>query len=174
VAPFGAWCGWRRAGAATVAYLALACCRPRTFCLVRGEPLAGRSRFVGREARPGRGSRTGERGRAGTGAITTGPDGNLWFTVPYSDEVGRLTPSGHATLFRIATNCYPGEIGPGAGVLWVTCQNLSLVYRISTNGAITPITVPHNGNLGGIAQAPNGAMWFTDLAHGLLARITGS
>src|SRR5712692_1493189 len=74
------------------------------------------------------------------GAITTGRDGNLWFTVPYSDEVGRLTPSGHATLFRIATNCYPGEIGPGAGFLWVTCQNLSLVYRISTNGAITPIT----------------------------------
>jgi virginiamycin B lyase len=108
------------------------------------------------------------------GAIATGPDGNLWFTVPYSDEEGRLTPSGHATLFRIATNCYPGEIGPGAGFLWVTCQNLSLVYRISTNGAITPITVPHNGNLGGIAQAPNGAMWFSDLAHGLLARITGS
>jgi virginiamycin B lyase len=108
------------------------------------------------------------------GAIITGPDGNLWFTVPYSDEVGRLTPAGHATLFRIATNCYPGDIGTGDGSLWVTCQNLSLLYRISSKGAVTPITVPHNGHLGGIAQAPNGAMWFTDLAHGLLASITTS
>ncbi|HLX49614.1 MAG TPA: hypothetical protein VKS82_14900 [Streptosporangiaceae bacterium] len=74
------------------------------------------------------------KGASYPGAITTGPDGNLWFTVPYSDEAGRLTPS----------------------------------------GAITAITVPHNGNFGAIAQAPNGAMWFTDLANGLLARIPGS
>lgn len=106
--------------------------------------------------------------------VTTGPDGNLWFTVPSSDEVGRLTPSGHARLFRVATNCSPDQITPGDGSLWVSCDNLSLVYRISTAGALTPITVPHDGTITGIAQAPDGAMWFTELAHNLLVRITGS
>lgn len=106
-------------------------------------------------------------------AITTGPDHNLWFTAPYSDEVGRLTPTGHATLFRVATNCSPNQIAPGDGFLWVTCDNLSLVYRITTSGALTPITVPNHGHLDGIAHAPDGAMWFTDTATSQLARITG-
>ena len=107
-------------------------------------------------------------------AITTGPDHNLWFTESYSDSVGRLTPSGHATLFRVATGCSPDNIAPGDGFLWVACDDLNLLYRISTTGAITPIRLATNQTLAGIAQAPNGAMWFTDLPHGLLVRITGS
>jgi virginiamycin B lyase len=106
--------------------------------------------------------------------ITTGPDGNLWFTFPYSDAVGRLTPSGHATLFRVATGCSPDNIAPGDGFLWAACDDLNLLYRISTKGAITPIRLATNQTLAGIAQAPNGAMWFTDLPHGLLVRITGA
>ena len=106
--------------------------------------------------------------------ITTGPDGNLWFTEGPSDAVGRLTPSGHATLFRVATGCSPDNIAPGDGFLWVTCYYLNLIYRISTTGAITPIRLAKTQTLAGIAQAPDGAMWFTDLPHGLLVRITGS
>jgi hypothetical protein len=56
----------------------------------------------------------------------------------------------------------------------VTCDNMNLVYRISTKGAVTPISLAKAQTLAGIAQAPNGAMWFTDLPHGLLVRITGS
>lgn len=108
------------------------------------------------------------------GAITTGPDGNLWFTFPYSDVVGRLTPSGHITLFRVATGCSPQNIASGDGSLWVTCYYFNVVYRISTSGTITRIRLATNQTLDGIAQAPNGAMWFTDLPHGLLVRITGS
>jgi virginiamycin B lyase len=106
--------------------------------------------------------------------ITTGPDGNLWFTEGASDTVGRLTPSGHATLFRVATGCSPDSIAPGDGFLWVACDDLNLLYRISTTGAITSIRLAKAQTLAGIAQAPNGAMWFTDLPHGLLVRITGS
>jgi streptogramin lyase len=88
--------------------------------------------------------------------------------------VGRLTPTGHASLFRVANGCRPHDIAPGDGYLWVTCYDLNLVYRVSTSGAITPIRLAANQTLAGIAQAPNGAMWFTDLPHGLLVRITGA
>jgi virginiamycin B lyase len=71
-------------------------------------------------------------------AITAGPDGNLWFTESPSDAVGRLTPSGHATLFRVENGCSPANIVPGDGHLWVTCDDLNLFYRISTTGATTP------------------------------------
>jgi hypothetical protein len=46
-------------------------------------------------------------------------------------------------------------------------------YRISTTGAMTPIRLARAQTLAGIAQAPDGTMWFTDLPHGLLVRITG-
>ena len=108
------------------------------------------------------------------GGLTTGPDGNLWFTLSYADEVGRLTLSGHVTYFRLALNCSPDNIAPGDGFLWVTCDNMNRIYRISTKGAVTPISLAKAQTLTGIAQAPNGAMWFTDLPHGLLVRITSS
>jgi streptogramin lyase len=36
-------------------------------------------------------------------AITAGPDGNLWFTEPDSNEIGRITPDGQITLFPVPT-----------------------------------------------------------------------
>ena len=36
--------------------------------------------------------------------ITTGPDGNLWFTEYGGDKIGRITPSGTITEFPAAIN----------------------------------------------------------------------
>jgi virginiamycin B lyase len=58
-------------------------------------------------------------------SITTGPDGNLWVTGAYQDEVGRLTPAGRATLFRIATGCASYDIARGDKWLWVACGSLT-------------------------------------------------
>src|SRR5512135_2025924 len=36
--------------------------------------------------------------------ITTGPDGNLWFTEFGSDKIGRITPSGAVSEFALPKN----------------------------------------------------------------------
>ena len=53
--------------------------------------------------------------------ITTGPDGNLWFTEIGSNKVGRITSNGQMTEFPAPSGTYPEGItaGPG-GKLWVT------------------------------------------------------
>jgi len=35
--------------------------------------------------------------------ITTGPDGNLWFTEEHGNRIGRITPSGLITEFAVPT-----------------------------------------------------------------------
>ena len=35
--------------------------------------------------------------------ITAGPDGNLWFTQPDVDQIGRITPAGAVTEFVLAS-----------------------------------------------------------------------
>jgi streptogramin lyase len=63
---------------------------------------------------------------AGSGAnfITTGPDGNLWFTEYFGNTIGRITPAGVVTEFPIPT---PGVLPPGIAVgpdgnLWFTIK----------------------------------------------------
>ncbi len=60
-------------------------------------------------------------GSAGT--IATGPDGNLWWTEPYANRIGRITPAGIVTKFRIAqlAGIEAGGIAAGPdGNLWFT------------------------------------------------------
>jgi hypothetical protein len=43
-------------------------------------------------------------GKAGPTAITTGPDGNLWFIEPDGNKIGRITPGGKFTGFSAPPN----------------------------------------------------------------------
>jgi virginiamycin B lyase len=50
-----------------------------------------------------------------TKSITTGPDGNLWFTEQRANQVGRITPAGNVTEFPIPTaDSFLGDIAIGA------------------------------------------------------------
>jgi len=45
------------------------------------------------------------------GAITAGPDGNLWFTEPGTNRIGRITPTGTVTEFSAGiTHRAPGRV----------------------------------------------------------------
>jgi virginiamycin B lyase len=68
--------------------------------------------------------------------ITPGPDGNLWFTAPFSDNVGKITPTGtvtnYDTTFGITT--FSGAFGIAAGSdgnLWFTEQSIPGVGRVN-------------------------------------------
>jgi streptogramin lyase len=105
-------------------------------------------------------------------ALTSGPDGNLWFTEiafdpqtqQETDKIGRIPPSGSPIdEFPLPTaNAGPGAITTGPdGNLWFTENNASNIGRISTDGSIIrefPISAPASS----ISQGPDGRVFFIE------------
>ena len=103
-----------------------------------------------------------------------GPDGNMWFAVSYTDQVGRITMAGQQRIWDVDSTCYPQGIGAGADrALWFTCGTLNVLGRITTAGAVTYYPVPNHGDdfLEGITRVPDGAMWFTEASASRIGRI---
>jgi streptogramin lyase/N-acetylneuraminic acid mutarotase len=107
------------------------------------------------------------------GGITTGPDGNLWFTD--SAGIGRITPAGVFTQFNLATtNPGPSAITTGPdGNLWFTEYNSSLIGKITPTGTITEFTGSSTGP-SDITLGPDGNLWYTTAIGNKIGRITTS
>ncbi len=75
--------------------------------------------------------------------IAHGPDGNLWFTEIYGNGVGRITPTGHATVFPLPTaNSGPTGITTGPdGNLWVTATCSNRIERMTPAGQVKEFNV---------------------------------
>jgi virginiamycin B lyase len=106
-------------------------------------------------------------------AITSGPDGALWFTNEASNSIGRMTTAGVVTNYPGAgINPYSITLGPD-GALWFTTMGNCFVGtkpcdpgsigRITTSGVIANYTDPTIVEPQGIAAGPDGALWFSDL-----------
>ena len=99
--------------------------------------------------------------------ITSGPDGNLWFTDEGNNSVGRITTGGAVTEFALpnaSTN--PGAHGITAGPdnnLWVAEAYSSQVAQVTTTGAITEFSAP--GGPAGIVSGPDKNLWFTEATN---------
>jgi virginiamycin B lyase len=105
--------------------------------------------------------------------LTTGPDGDVWFTNSGCMGLGhctiaRLSASGTIVVFRRGLNAgsVPLEItaGPG-GDMWFTEQGTRpAIGRIASNGRITEFRrgLTHGSVPFGISAGPGGAVWFTD------------
>lgn len=111
------------------------------------------------------------------GAITSGPDGALWFTQPLNSKIGRMTTSG------VVTNEYSITAGAGAnsitsgpdGALWFTegAGASSAIGRITTDGTITTYPTPTAGSIPeGITTGSDGALWFVEGNIPKIGRIT--
>lgn len=74
--------------------------------------------------------------------ITSGPDGNLWFTEVLSNQIGRITTAGAITEYPIPEpGCLPYGITTGPdGALWFACQG-DHIGRITTGAVITEYPV---------------------------------
>ena len=90
--------------------------------------------------------------------ITSGPDGNLWFTEEQGSRVGRITPAGQITEFAVSA---PGGLRNGIvagpdGDLWFTEQDG--IGRITPSGQITEFSTGEGGyrDAGGIATGSDG------------------
>jgi streptogramin lyase len=119
------------------------------------------------------------------GGITTGPDGNLWFTAEGTGDVGRMTPGGAVTMFDV-TGPAPGtptdvgfvapvdQITPGSdGALWFTLPFEDRIGRIATDGSFATFPIP--GVTGpqpeAITPGPDGNVWFTAPGINRIGRI---
>src|SRR3954449_13618595 len=75
--------------------------------------------------------------------ITTGPDGNLWFTGA-PNVIGRLTPTGVVDTFTASGLLHAGLITASQdGNLWFT--STGSIGRITPAGVITLFTDPSLG-----------------------------
>jgi streptogramin lyase len=97
--------------------------------------------------------------------ITTGPDGNIWFTEENASNIGRVTPSGSFAEFHVTGGGNPRGIAPGPnGEVWFTLPSTNKIARIPSSGA--PITFTQIETPGSspdrIALGPDGALWFTE------------
>jgi virginiamycin B lyase len=112
--------------------------------------------------------------------ITAGPDGALWFVNSTSransnaGSIGRITTTGEVSNYPVPGVYRLSGIAAGPGsTLWftgMTPQQAWLVAKMTTSGAVTEYKSPGLGQVGGsylgdgggIAEGPDGAMWFTD------------
>jgi streptogramin lyase len=88
---------------------------------------------------------------SGASGITAGPDGNLWFTEDFANQIGRITPSGTITEFAIPTySSFPTEITAGSdGSLWFTEFFGNQIGRITPTATTlsNPTTVPADATI---------------------------
>jgi streptogramin lyase len=109
---------------------------------------------------------------AGPVAITVGSDGNLWFTEESGSRIGRMTPGGVLTEFKLPSSAF-GPIGITRGPdgnIWFTdtldptaTAGGAAIARITPTGTITEFSVRAAGQQGAtdcIAAGPDGNLWF--------------
>jgi streptogramin lyase len=99
--------------------------------------------------------------------ITSGPDGNLWFTDEGNNSVGRITAAGAVTEFPLpnaSTN--PGAHGITTGSdhnLWVAEAYSSKLAQVTTGGTINEFSA--TGGPAGIVTGPDNNLWFTEATN---------
>lgn len=115
------------------------------------------------------------------GAITTGPDGYLWFTDELSGRIGRMSTGGSVTEFTPPVGSLPRDIVAGQdGNLWFTDyigNNIGRINPIGSDGTIQASIALFNAglssdsNLGGITAGADGNLWFSQLETDSIGRI---
>ncbi|MBV8331509.1 MAG: hypothetical protein JO192_02130 [Candidatus Eremiobacteraeota bacterium] len=107
-------------------------------------------------------------------AITTGPDGALWFTEGFKYRIGRITTDGTITEpVVLSAGAGPGGIITGPdGKLWFFESNTNAIANITTAGALNESTIPTpSADTQGIAIGSDGALWFTEEGGAKIGRI---
>lgn len=99
--------------------------------------------------------------------IAAGPDGNLWITDEYNEQILRMTPAGSFTGFKLAGAPFAITNGPDKA-LWFT--EYGEIGRITTSGHSRLYGA--SGGVFGIATGPDGALWFTELSGNAVGRAT--
>lgn len=116
--------------------------------------------------------------------ITSGPDGNLWFTLSAANAVVKMTPDGTQTIYTngITPNSQPKSLTTGPdGNVWFAEANsydasssLYRIGRITTDGVVTEFPTPVQPPSGsqGIVSGPDNSIWYTAALGGSIAKVS--
>jgi streptogramin lyase len=107
--------------------------------------------------------------------ITSGPDGNTWFTEETGNAVGRVTPGAVITEFTagLPTGGPRGIVTGQDGNLWVAqAGGDGAIARVTKTGVVTEFPVPTPGDPTDIAVGPDGNLWYVDPVANVIGRIT--
>ena len=115
-------------------------------------------------------------------ALSSGPDGNIWFTDSAAHKIGRITPAGTITEFALSSGSSPAHITAGHdGSLWFTDNALDEIARITVQGVVTEFPLSAAGPaalVGGVPEeivtAQDGSLWFSLANPGELGRLSTS
>ena len=103
------------------------------------------------------------------GDITTGADGNMWFTEQAVDKFGRITPSGVITEFSGVNS--PSSIAAGPdGNIWISSAFVSEVARVTPTVEITIFQTPSPPTI--IRPGNSNNLLFTEFSANKIASIT--
>jgi len=119
--------------------------------------------------------------------ITAGPSGDpnsVWYTENATSQIGRIptsiAPGATGTAFPVSSGGTPIAIVAGAnGNLYFTegssgPSNGGTIAEMTTSGTIvteTMVNSTHTVGLAGLAQAPNGKLWFTEQSPGIVGNM---
>jgi streptogramin lyase len=105
--------------------------------------------------------------------VTKGPDGNLYFSEFYADQIGRITPKGVITEFPLLPdNDIEGITTGPDGNIWFTEPGADNIGRMTLKGVVTSFPVKGYASPRGITAGPDGNLWFTDYESSKIGRIT--
>jgi virginiamycin B lyase len=113
------------------------------------------------------------------GTLTLGPDGNIWFTELHGQRIGKITPAGAITEYKLPMKAVPFSIAPGAdGNLWITVirgrdgSQTRAILKLSPEGEMIAFEPPAGAVPGFITAGPDGNLWFTQPRNPRIARLT--
>jgi streptogramin lyase len=104
--------------------------------------------------------------------LTADPEGNVWFAVPGSNQIGRITPAGEVTVFPLPPyGSLTGSIVPGSdGNIWYGKEFTGKIGRLTPTGQATEFPLSMDV-VGALAAGPDGNVWFGG-SGGVMGRIT--
>ncbi len=104
--------------------------------------------------------------------IAVGPDGNLWFTNPPGNAIGRISPAGQLEEYRLhLTGARPTAIVEGPDeAMWYSEPGASAVGWFQTE-RIQDFSLVGGSAPGGIVVGPDHAVWVAETGASRIARI---
>ena len=113
--------------------------------------------------------------------IALAPDGDIFFSETFSNQIGRISPTGTVTEYPLPSNLRGpwGMVAGPDGAMWFSVDANgpdAEIGRITTSGTVTAYPISQAPNVGswGIAEGPDGALWFTEFANGKIGRMSTS
>lgn len=105
--------------------------------------------------------------------ITSGPEGNLWFTEHGTSKIGEITTAGTVSEYALPAGSEPEGITAGSAEdVWFTDYGTSKIGKITTAGAVTEYALRNGSDPSGIASGPDGELWFAEEGNSKIGKIT--